>query len=98
MENIIRNLTILPKSPPHSFPPQVLSSILYIMPPRFPHGLKKNPIHMNWAEKTVFALLGLSMGAGLFNLATSPLYAKDSDKNEKKETEDGKKKNYSFSV
>ena len=68
------------------------------MPPRYPHGLKKNPIIMNWAEKSVFAILGLSIGAGLLNLATSPLYVKESDKDEKKEPEDGKKKDYSFSV
>lgn len=68
------------------------------MPPRFPHGLKKNPIHMSLSEKGVFAMLGLSIGAGLFNLATSPLYVKDSDKDEKKETDDGKKKDYSFAV
>ena len=53
---------------------------------------------MNWAEKSVFAILGLSIGAGLLNLATSPLYVKDSDKDQKKEPEDGKKKDYSFSV
>ena len=46
------------------------------MPPKFPHGLKHNPIIMNTAEKTVFAMLGVSITAGLFMLATSPLYEK----------------------
>ena len=68
------------------------------MPPRFPHGLKHNPIHMNAAEKSVLAMLGLSMGAGLFLLATSPLYAKDNAKDEEKGTKDEQKKNYWFEV
>eukprot|EP00979_Chaetoceros_neogracilis_P002922 scaffold490_cov222-Chaetoceros_neogracile.AAC.3 len=72
------------------------------MPPRFPHGLKHNPIIMNNAEKSVLAMLGLSMGTGLYLLATSPLYTKEKKDNEKEEqkneTEDEKKKNYWFDV
>mmetsp|Transcript_14414 Transcript_14414/g.27101 ORF Transcript_14414/g.27101 Transcript_14414/m.27101 type:complete len:92 (+) Transcript_14414:2120-2395(+) len=44
------------------------------MPPRFPHGLKRSPMHMNASEKSVLAALGLSVFAGLFHLTTSPLY------------------------
>jgi hypothetical protein len=51
------------------------------MPPRFPHGLKKNPIHMNHSEKAVFAMLGTSILAGLLHLATSPLYNNNNTKN-----------------
>ena len=80
------------------------------MPPRFPHGLKKNPIHMNFSEKTVFAMLGTSVAAGLFTLATSPLWskespgggaddeAKDKNKNSSDDDDGGKPKPYIFQM
>mmetsp|Transcript_9881 Transcript_9881/g.11560 ORF Transcript_9881/g.11560 Transcript_9881/m.11560 type:complete len:82 (-) Transcript_9881:351-596(-) len=53
------------------------------MPPRFPHGLKKSPFDMNKGEKFVLGILGLSVGAGLLDMATSPWSVQDgSDVNE----------------
>eukprot|EP01083_Nonionella_stella_P287866 979971_1 len=51
------------------------------MPPRLPHGLKKGPFHMNTSEKTVLGMLGCSIMAGFYTLATSPLYDKDTNTN-----------------
>ena len=42
------------------------------MPPRYPHGLKKPPTDMSCFEKGVFAVLGMSVSIGVFQLATSP--------------------------
>ena len=42
------------------------------MPPRFPHGLKKNPLIMSSFEKMVFGILTLSIGTGMFQIVTSP--------------------------
>lgn len=42
------------------------------MPPRYPHGLKKNPLIMSSFEKMVFGILTLSIGTGMFQIVTSP--------------------------
>lgn len=63
------------------------------MPPRLPHGLKKNPIHMNSSEKAVFAMLTASIGAGLIHLATSPLWSKPDPESQPASDEDQKDKN-----
>lgn len=68
------------------------------MPPRLPHGLKKNPIHMNAGEKAMFAVLGASVFAGLINLATSPLYSKEEEGKQSTDDADKKKKIYPFAV
>lgn len=70
------------------------------MPPRLPHGLKKNPIHMNVGEKAMFAVLGASVFAGLMNLATSPLYSskEEEGKQSTDDAADKKKKIYPFAV
>ena len=69
------------------------------MPPRLPHGLKKNPIHMNAGEKAMFAVLGASVFAGLMNLATSPLYSKKEEEvKQSTDCADKKKKIYPFAV
>eukprot|EP00558_Chaetoceros_sp_UNC1202_P009937 CAMPEP_0197237766 /NCGR_PEP_ID=MMETSP1429-20130617/4508_1 /TAXON_ID=49237 /ORGANISM="Chaetoceros sp., Strain UNC1202" /LENGTH=78 /DNA_ID=CAMNT_0042696827 /DNA_START=124 /DNA_END=360 /DNA_ORIENTATION=- len=78
------------------------------MPPRLPHGLKRNPIYMDAYEKTVFGILGASITAGLFHLATSPLYKKeeendtgtstDSKLKSKEDKDKAKEKSFFFSV
>jgi hypothetical protein len=42
------------------------------MPPRFPHGLKKDPRKMSRPEIGVFAMLLGSTGLGVYQMATSP--------------------------
>mmetsp|Transcript_4119 Transcript_4119/g.5526 ORF Transcript_4119/g.5526 Transcript_4119/m.5526 type:complete len:107 (+) Transcript_4119:53-373(+) len=40
--------------------------------PRFPHGLRKKPTDMSGPEIFIFAVLASSIGAGVYQLATSP--------------------------
>jgi hypothetical protein len=42
------------------------------MPPKFPHGLTKDPTIMSRAELGVFCVLMGSIGVGVFQLVTSP--------------------------
>lgn len=42
------------------------------MPPRFPNGLKRDPMIMSLPEKVIFGALSFSVGMGLFQLIKSP--------------------------
>ena len=42
------------------------------MPPRFPHGLTKDPTIMSRQEMSVLGFLLVSTGIGIFQMATSP--------------------------
>mmetsp|Transcript_19614 Transcript_19614/g.26926 ORF Transcript_19614/g.26926 Transcript_19614/m.26926 type:complete len:92 (+) Transcript_19614:138-413(+) len=42
------------------------------MPPRFPHGLRRKPTDMSIPEIAIFTALASSIGAGVYQLATSP--------------------------
>mmetsp|Transcript_174 Transcript_174/g.288 ORF Transcript_174/g.288 Transcript_174/m.288 type:complete len:89 (+) Transcript_174:200-466(+) len=42
------------------------------MPPKFPHGLKKDPTKMSRAELAMFGALAGSVGLGIYRLVTSP--------------------------
>jgi hypothetical protein len=42
------------------------------MPPKFPHGLKKDPLKMSRAEFAIFGALAGSIGLGIYQLVTSP--------------------------
>jgi hypothetical protein len=44
----------------------------FTMPPKFPHGLTKDPTIMSRAELGVFCVLMGSIGIGVFQLVTSP--------------------------
>ncbi len=72
------------------------------MPPRFPHGLKRNPIHMSTSEKAVFAMLGTSVVAGILHLAASPFWAKQDssavDDTSSEGGDSGKPKPYIFQL
>ena len=47
---------------------------------------------MNSSEKTVFAMLGASIAAGLFHLGTSPLWSKEeTDQSKKSENSSNEK-------
>ena len=50
------------------------------MPPRLPHGLKKDPTNMSRGELAIFGVLAGSVGLGVYQLVTSPWSEQKDDK------------------
>jgi hypothetical protein len=53
------------------------------MPPKFPHGLTKDPTIMSRPELVIFGALVGSMGIGVYQLITSPWGETPSSSNSK---------------